>query len=78
MATVKFETAIKQLEDIVKNLEQGTVSIEEALKLFEEGIKLTNACTKILDDTEAKVSILLKNKDGELTKEKFADLEGES
>ena len=39
MATEKFETALKKLEDIVRRLEGGSLSLDDSLKAFEEGVK---------------------------------------
>ncbi|MCK5095675.1 MAG: exodeoxyribonuclease VII small subunit, partial [Spirochaetes bacterium] len=40
-SSIKFEDAIKKLENIVKELESGDVEIEKALNLFEEGTRLS-------------------------------------
>ena len=63
---------MKQLERIVQELEGGDLSLETAIKKFEEGIKLTAFCSKKLDETEKKVSILLKNAGGQITAEPFS------
>ena len=62
---------MKQLEKIVQELEDGDLPLEKALKKFEEGIKLTKLCSAKLDETEKKVSILLKNADGTMTEQPF-------
>ena len=62
MAQIKFEEAMKRLEQIVSSLEKGNLSLDESLKVFEEGVKLSKNCLRILDDAEKKVEILLKEK----------------
>lgn len=62
---------MKQLEKIVQELEDGDLPLEKAIKKFEEGIKLTRFCSAKLDETEKKVSILLKNADGQMVDEPF-------
>lgn len=62
---MKFEAAMKRLEEIVRCMEQGNVSLEESLKLFEEGTGLVKQCSKQLDDAELKVVRLMKGPDGE-------------
>ena len=62
---------MKQLEKIVQELEDGDLPLEKAIKKFEEGIKLTRFCSAKLDETEKKVSILLKNADGEMVAKAF-------
>ena len=62
---------MKQLEKIVQELEDGELPLEKALKKFEEGMKLTKLCSEKLDETEKKVSILLKNSEGRITEQPF-------
>ncbi|MBW2437838.1 MAG: exodeoxyribonuclease VII small subunit [Desulfobacterales bacterium] len=71
MAQKTFEQSMKQLEKIVQELEDGDLPLEKAIKKFEEGIKLTRFCSAKLDETEKKVSILLKNADGQMVDEPF-------
>lgn len=55
-----FESAMKRLEEIVAELEQGNLPLEESLKIYQEGVKLTKYCSQILDDTEKKIKMLVK------------------
>ncbi|MGD2100482.1 MAG: exodeoxyribonuclease VII small subunit [Desulfobacterales bacterium] len=71
MAQKTFEQSIKQLERIVQELENGELPLEKAIKKFEEGIKLTQFCSAKLDETEKKVSVLLKNADGQVVAKPF-------
>ena len=64
MAKKTFEQSMKQLEQIVQELESGDLPLEKALKKFEEGIQLSQSCTEMLDKTEKKISLLLKDPDG--------------
>ncbi len=68
---INFEKSLAELEDIVKKLEGGNISLDEMLKYFEQGTKLVADCNKVLDETEAKLNILLK-KDGQIVKQDFA------
>lgn len=54
-----FEESMKRLEEIVAQLEQGESGLDQSLKLFEEGTKLAVCCTKMLDEAEQKVHLLL-------------------
>jgi exodeoxyribonuclease VII small subunit len=67
MAKKSFESAIEQLDSIVKELETDDIPLEKAIKIFEEGIKLSQLCARRLDETEEKMSILIKATDGQLT-----------
>jgi len=71
MATEKFETSLKKLEEIVRRLEGGSLSLEDSLKAFEVAVKHSSYCAKKLDEAERRVEVLLKRKDGTLTREPF-------
>ena len=71
MVQKTFEQSMKQLERIVQELEEGDLPLEAAIKKFEEGMKLTKLCSQKLDETEKKVSILLKNAEGRITEKPF-------
>jgi len=71
MAKKTFEQSMKQLEQIVQDLESGDLSLEKAIKKFEEGIQLSKFCSKKLEETEKKISILLKDTNGEITEAPF-------
>jgi exodeoxyribonuclease VII small subunit len=71
MAQKTFEQSMKLLERIVQELENGDLPLEKAIKKFEEGIKLTKLCSEKLDETEKKISILLKNSEGQMTEKPF-------
>lgn len=71
MAQKTFEQSMKLLERIVQELEDGDLPLEKAIKKFEEGIKLTKLCSEKLDETEKKISILLKNSEGQMTEKPF-------
>ena len=70
-ATLDFEAAIAELEQLVEIMEQGDISLEESLKNFERGIELTRNCQKALQEAEQKVQILTQNNKGEETLETF-------
>ena len=64
---LNFEVAIKSLEQIVQELEKGDLNLDESMKKFEVGMALSKKCTKILEEAEKKITILIK--DGENVKE---------
>lgn len=64
---LNFEVAIKSLEQIVQELENGDLNLDESVKKFEEGMALSKKCTKILEEAERKITILIK--EGENTTE---------
>jgi len=77
MAEKKFESAIKELEQIVEQLEDSELPLDDALKLFERGIKLSQLCSARLDDAEQKVEQLVKGADGSLRPVPFEETVGE-
>ena len=71
MAKQTFEQAMKQLEEIVQELESIDLPLEKAIKKFEEGVKLSKFCSETLDETEKRITILLKNQSGQLIEKPF-------
>jgi exodeoxyribonuclease VII small subunit len=71
MAKKTFEQSMKQLEQIVQELESGDLSLEKAIKKFEEGVQLSKFCSKKLEETEKKISILLKDTNGQISEVPF-------
>ena len=72
MAKKTFEQAMKQLEQIVQDLESGDMPLEKAIKKFEEGIELSKYCTKKLDESEKKITILMQDASGNVAELPFA------
>jgi len=73
MGELKFESAIKRLEEIVEELEKENVSLEDALKKYEEAVKLIEFCSKKLEEVERKINILVRTEDGKLEKRPFEE-----
>lgn len=67
---MKFEENIKKLEDIAKELEGGELGLDESVSKFEEGMKISKECTKMLNEAEKRINILINN-DGEISEENF-------
>jgi exodeoxyribonuclease VII small subunit len=61
MAKKTFEQAMKALEQIVQELESGELPLEAAIKKFEEGIELSTYCSRKLEETERKITLLLQD-----------------
>ena len=78
MAQKTFEQSMKQLERIVQELEDGDLPLEKAIKKFEEGIKLTKLCSEKLDETEKKITVLLKDSQGRIAEKPFPAAEDEA
>jgi exodeoxyribonuclease VII small subunit len=58
---LKFEEALKALEDIVSKMEKGELPLEESIAYFEQGMQLTRLCESKLAEAEGKVEKLLES-----------------
>lgn len=58
MKNMKYENAIKKLEEIVLKLEKGDLPLEETIKLYDEATKLSGYCTAMLDNAKLKIEEL--------------------
>jgi exodeoxyribonuclease VII small subunit len=66
MKEIKFEEAMKKLEEIVQKLEDGNLPLEKSLELFEEGMKLSVFCSKRLEEAQTKIEVLTKTAEGKI------------
>lgn len=66
-----FEESLARLEEIVVKLENDELTLEQSIELFEEGVKLAGSCGRRLDETEKKVSLLVKDRQGILSEAPF-------
>jgi exodeoxyribonuclease VII small subunit len=66
-----FEASLKELEEIVEQLENGDLKLDETLAKYEMGIKIYKRCYQILESTEKKINVLLKDRDGETYTKEF-------
>ena len=64
--TIDFEKAFSRLEEILEKMNGGSLSLEESLHLYEEADKLIQICNKKLTQAEAKIEMLVKNREGDL------------
>ncbi|HHV28608.1 exodeoxyribonuclease VII small subunit [Acetivibrio mesophilus] len=66
-----FEESLKELESIVKQLERGELPLDESIEMFQKGITLSKDLSKMLDDMEKRVSILIEDENGMIKEENF-------
>ena len=71
-AKVKFEDALKRVEELVEELEAGELTLDESLAKYEEGVKALKQCYQILQQAEKRIEILVKGEGDELKTEPFA------
>ena len=68
---MNFEENIEKLEKVVNELESGELNLDDSVKKFEEGMRLSKECSKVLEDAEKKITILIKNCDNSISEEDF-------
>ncbi len=66
-----FEEAIDDLEKIVEELEKGDQTLDDSVEKFKKGMELSKFCSNMLDEAEKSITILLKDKDGNIEEEKM-------
>jgi exodeoxyribonuclease VII small subunit len=72
MEEMKFEEALRKLEEIVEKLEKGDVELDDALTLYEEGKEYARFCRKKLNGVEERIKRLVK-RDEEFELEDFEE-----
>jgi len=71
MANQTFEKAMNKLEQIVQELESADLPLEKAIKKFEEGVQLSKFCSEKLDETEKRITLLLKDQNDRVFEKPF-------
>ena len=63
---VRFEDALRDLEETVQRLESGELSLEDALAAFERGVGLVRLLNEKLAEVEQRVEVLMRDSQGRL------------
>lgn len=71
MGKKTFESSMKKLEQIVQEMESGDLPLEKSLTKFEEGVKLSKFCSDKLDEVEKKITMLMKDNQGNMMERPF-------
>lgn len=66
-----FEKSLNELEEIVEKLERGEMSLDESIEIFQKGVTLSKDLSKMLDEIEKKITILVENENGEVIEKDF-------
>jgi len=72
IATLSFEEALQELEQIVKRLEGGTGKLDDAIQSYERGTLLKRHCEAKLREAQARVDKIVIAPDGSVTTEPAA------
>ncbi len=70
IASLSFEKALAELEDIVQKLEGGGAALEESIALYERGAALKAHCEKTLKAAQEKIEKIVVGSDGKPKTEK--------
>lgn len=76
MAKKSFEQSMKQLEQIVVELESGDLPLEQAIRKFEEGMELSKFCSQKLEETERRITLLVRDGTGQTVEKPFPSEDG--
>jgi len=66
LETLPFEKAFSRLEEILEKMNSGALALDESIRLYEEADQLIRLCNKLLSQAEAKIEMLVKNREGNL------------
>ena len=75
IASLNFEKALAQLEEIVAKLESGKVDLEESIKIYERGEALRKHCEAKLAEAEARIEKIVLSPQGKPTGTTKLDVE---
>jgi exodeoxyribonuclease VII small subunit len=67
----KFEKSLGELEEIVEKLEQGEMSLDESIEIFQKGVSLSKELSKMLDEIEKKITMLVEDENGDIIESDF-------
>lgn len=65
LASLPFEKALAELEEIVRRLERGDVPLEESIAIYERGELLKKHCEALLKKAEARIEKITVGADGQ-------------
>jgi len=64
IASLSFEEALAELEQIVRRLETGSAKLDEAIGAYERGALLKRHCEAKLREAQSRVEKIVLNADG--------------
>jgi exodeoxyribonuclease VII small subunit len=66
IASLSFEEALAELEQIVRRLETGSAKLDEAIGAYERGALLKRHCEAKLREAQSRVEKIVLNADGSI------------
>ncbi|MBN2189587.1 MAG: exodeoxyribonuclease VII small subunit [Candidatus Aureabacteria bacterium] len=70
---IKFETALKKIEDIVREFENEEMTLDELTERYEEGMNLISLCNDELSKAENRIEMLVAGKKEKKSRIRFKD-----
>jgi len=64
IASLSFEEALKELENVVRRLESGDAPLDESIDLYARGDALRAHCQSRLDSAQARIEAIVADRDG--------------
>ena len=64
VSKLTYEEAVNELEKVVTTLESGSAALDKSIELYTLGAILKEHCQEKLNNAEEKISILVKNSEG--------------
>ena len=71
VASMSFEQALQELEQLVRRLEAGEVTLDESIQAYERGSQLKAHCERKLSEAQQKVETIARAADGGVATEPF-------
>jgi exodeoxyribonuclease VII small subunit len=68
-----FEEHLETLERIVEELESGELPLDGQMERYQEGVKRLKTCYDLLKNAEQQVKKLVRDAEGSLSEEPFAE-----
>ena len=75
IASLSFEQALAQLEEIVAKLESGQTELERSIELYERGARLKAHCEARLRAAQLRVEKIVVGRDGQAAGAEPADFD---
>ena len=69
-----FEESLSTLESIVERLEAGNLDLNDSLDEFQRGIEAYKVCSKLLNEVEGRVDLIVEENTEVLKEVEFKDL----
>jgi exodeoxyribonuclease VII small subunit len=63
-ASLSFEAAIEEVEEIVREMENDEIPLESLLRRYERGTRLVQVCQRRIDEAQARIEMIASGQGG--------------